>query len=339
MASVVSLPRDDITTQSLKWWFYGSGLFGQERIGRLSMKLAAKLASIPIEIDLLGNAQKAMPLCMKYFEGFLDPGQECDSRVEIRVIKRPKNRKSPWGKTERSVFEQLLPTQDVVNWLKESPEYTEDFPLNERAICSYCMGGLLLFDPDSARGRIYLFEQGSSCFQPLYRLLWMYFAQILGEKGGCFVHAAAIVRDGEGHLFMGDSGSGKSTLARHCNWGFVLSDDSPIIVRQNGNCLVFPSPYHQTGQGEGLDRDILQMSGTLMHIYFLIKGSQLALEDVSREEALLMILKRYIHFFPYLSQHAKRALFDLFFEVCYKIPSYNLYFKKNQDILSVINDK
>jgi hypothetical protein len=303
------------------------------------MKLTVKLASTAIEIDFFGNAEKAMPLCEKYFECFIHPGQERDSRVEIRVVKRPKNSLSPWEKVERPIFEQLLPTQDVVTWLREYPEYIEDFPFNEKTICSYCLGGLLLFNPDTAGGRIYLLKQGPSCFRPLYRLLWMYFAQVLGEKGGCFVHAAAIVRDGESHLFMGDSGSGKSNLAKHCTGCTVLSDDGPILARQNGECLVFPSPYHQTGPGEGLDRDVIQMSGTLKGIYFLIKDNQLLLEHVSREEALLLILKRYIHFFPYLSKHAKRVLFDLFFEVCYNIPSYNFYFKKDQDVLSVINDK
>jgi hypothetical protein len=297
------------------------------------MKLTVKLASIAIEIDFFGNAEQAMPLCNRYFEGFLHPDQEGDSRVEIRVLKRPKNRLSPWEKAERPVFEQLLHTQDVVSWLRKSPEYTEDPPISEKTICSYCLGGLLLFDPDTAGGRIYLLNQGASCFQPLYRLLWMYFAQVLGEKGGCFVHAAAIVRDGEGHLFMGDSGSGKSTLAKHCTECTVLSDDGPIIVGQNGECLVFPSPYHQMGPGEGLDKDAVRMSGTLKGIYFLIKDNQFLLEHVSREEALLMILKRYIHFFPYLSKHAKTGIFDLLFEVCYKIPSYNFYFKQDQDVL------
>jgi len=298
------------------------------------MKLTVKLASIAIEIDFFGNAEKAMPLCEKYFEGFLHPDQERGSRVEIRVLKRPKNRLSPWEKVERPIFEQLLPTQDVVTWLRESPEYPEDFLLNEKAICSYCLGGLLLFDPGTAGGRIYLLNQGASCFRPLYRLLWMYFAQVLGEKGGCFVHAAAIVRDGEGHLFIGDSGSGKSTLARNCTGCTVLSDDGPILVRENGECLVFPSPYHQMGPGEDPDKDIIQINGMLKGIYFLIKDNQLLLEDVSREEALLMILNRFIHFFPYLSKQAKTGIFDLFFEVCYKIPSYNLYFKKDQDVFS-----
>jgi hypothetical protein len=303
------------------------------------MKLTVKLASIAIEIEFFGNAEKALPLCTKYFEGFLHPGHAPDARVEIRVLKRPKNRLSPWEKAERPVFEQLLPTREVVTWLRESPECTEDLPLNEKAICSCCLGGLLLFDPDTAGGRVYLLNQGPSCFRPLYRLLWMYFAQVLGEKGGCFVHAAAIVREGEGHLFMGDSGSGKSTLARHCTGCTVLSDDGPILFRENGECLVFPSPYHQMSQGEGPERDIVQIHGTLKGIYFLIKDNQSLLERVSGERTLLMILNRYIHFFPYLSKQAKKAIFDIFFEVCYKIHSYNFYFKQDQDILSVIDNK
>jgi len=146
----------------------------------------------------------------------------------------------------------------------------------------------------------------------------MYFAQALGKRAGCFIHAAALIRHGEGHLFMGDSSSSKTTLAKHCTGCHVLSDDAPIITGKNGALLVYPSPYHQMNQVDGLEKDAIRMNARVRGIYFLIKDNQSLLEEVPKGEAVLMILKRYIHFFPYLSTQAKKGLFDLFFEACYK---------------------
>ena len=298
-----------------------------------------KLADTKVNIAFLSQAERAIHLCNQYFHGFLSPDQEKDAEAEVSILQKPNSMFPLRGKAGYRVFEQLLPAQDVVAWLKKSSEYTENFPISEKTICSYCLGGLLLFDPDTAKGGIYLLNQGRSCFQPLYRLLWMYFAQALGERAGCFVHAAALARDREGHLFMGNSGSGKTTLAKHCTGCHVLSDDAPIITKKNGELFVYPSPYHQMGLEESLDKDVIQMSAKIKGIYFLIKDTQFFLENVSSGEALLMILKHYIHFFPYLSTQAKMALFDLFFEACYEIPRYHLHFRRDQDVWSMINNK
>ena len=303
------------------------------------MKLTVNLAKMETTISFLGQARKAIPLCNSYFRGFLSEEQRADTEVVVSVLEKPIGGFPFQEKAANPVFEQLLPTEDVAGWLRGSPEHRDDFPISEKTISSLCLGGLLLFNPDTAAGRIYLLEAGSRRFRPLYRLLWMYFAQTLGERRECFVHAAALVRNGEGHLFMGDSGSGKSTLAKHCSGCHVLSDDGPIITRQNGECLIYPSPYHQMDPVDGLEKDVTEMIARVKGIYFLIKDTQFFLEDVSRGEALLMILKRYIHFFPYLSTQAKKALFDLFSEACYKIPIYNLRFRRDQDVGSVINNK
>lgn len=302
------------------------------------MNIMLNLAGINVSITFPDQAEKAIPLCNQYFKGFLCQDSKKNARVEVSILKAPKGGLPFLKNSGNSVFERLLSTQDVAAWLREAPGYTEDFPISEKTISSYCLGGLLLFNPGTTAGRMYLLKPGPGCFQPLYRLLWMYFAQALGERAGCFVHATALVRDGEGHLFLGDSGSGKTTLAKHCTGCHVLSDDAPIITMKNGECLIYPSPYQQMSPEEGLDKDVIQMRAKLKGIYFLIKDNQFFLEDVSRGEALLMIINRYIHFFPYLSKQAKKALFDLLFEVCYEIQSYKLRFRQDQDVWSMIKN-
>jgi len=303
------------------------------------MELTVKLAETNVTISLLGQAKKAIPLCNLYFRHFLHPDQKGDAEVVVSVLKKSNAGFPLREKAGSSIFEQLLPTEDVAAWLKKSPGYTEDFPISEKTISAFCLGGLLLFSPDTAAGRIYLLEEGPGCFKPLYRLLWMYFAQVLGERGGCFLHSAAVVKDEEGYLFMGDSGAGKSTFVKLCPEYEVLSDDGPIISRRDGEYRVYPSPYHQMDFERGLDKEVIQMSARVKGLYFLIKDDRVSLERISKKEAFSMILKRYIHFFPYLSAQAKSALFDHFFEVCYELPTYYLHFRRDQDVWKAIIGK
>lgn len=62
------------------------------------------------------------------------------------------------------------------------------------------------------------------------------------------MHAAVVVKDGQGFLFLGRSGTGKSTHARQ--WlktfedAWLLNDDNPILrVMDSGEVRVFGSPW------------------------------------------------------------------------------------------------
>lgn len=62
------------------------------------------------------------------------------------------------------------------------------------------------------------------------------------------MHAAVVVKDGHGFLFLGKSGTGKSTHARQWLSAFadawLLNDDNPILrVMDNGEVRVFGSPW------------------------------------------------------------------------------------------------
>jgi len=300
------------------------------------MQLTLNLAKMKVTITFFGQAKKVMPWCSQFFRGFLGPVQTGDAEVVVSILNKPNDRFPFQEKAGSLIVEQLLPTRDVVAWLREVPGYTEDFPIGQKTISSFCQDGLLLFNPGTAAGRMYLLRQGHGYFQPLYRLLWIYLAQVLGEKRGCFVHGAALVKDEDGYLFMGDSGAGKSTVVKLCPECRVFSDDGPIFFSQNGEYRVYPSPYHQMDLGKGLDKEVIQMSAGVKGLYFLIKDDRVFLEKVTKKEAFSMILKRYIHFFPYLSAQAKSALFDLFFEACYKLPMYYLHFGLDEDIRKVI---
>jgi hypothetical protein len=289
-------------------------------------------------MSFLGQAKRAVPLCRVYFRGFLRPAEITDAEIKVSILKNTNGLSPTVGRGGDSSFEQQLVSREVFAWLSGSPDFQEDFPENETTIASSCLDGLLLFDPDTAAGRIYLLNEGRECFRPLHRLLWMYLAQVLGEREACFMHSAALVKDGKGYLFLGDSGAGKSSLSNISDGAVVLSDDSPIFSRRNGDYQVFSSPFHQMAHSEGLNKEAMGRSARVEGLYFLFKDERLYLDEVSRKEAISVILKRHILFFPYLSGRAKSILFDLILELCHRLPIHNLHFCLDQDVWGLISE-
>ncbi len=300
------------------------------------MKLVLHIADVAVKLTFLGQAKRAVPLCRKYFHGFLQPSEMVDAEVKVSILKNTNDFSPMFGKGGDLNFEQQLISGEVFAWLSGFPDFQEDIPENEATIASSFMDGLLLFDPGATAGHIYLLNEGPECFRPLHRLLWMYMAQVLGEKEACFMHGAALVKDKKGFLFLGDSGAGKSSLARVTEGAIVFSDDSPILTRRNGGYQVFSSPYHQMDPSKGLDEEAIGRSASLGGLYFLFKDERLYLDGVSRKEAVSRIIKRYILFFSYLSGQAKSILFDLILELCHRLTIHNLHFRLDQDVWELI---
>jgi hypothetical protein len=300
------------------------------------MKLGIYIADITVGMTFLGQAERAVPLCREYFRGFLRPAEITNAEIKVSVLKNNNGCSFTGGREEDSSFEQQLVSTEVFAWLSRLPDYEVDFPESENTMASSCLDALLLFDPCTAAGRIYLLNEGPECFRPLHRLLWMYLAQVLGERTACFMHSAALVKNRKGYLFLGDSGAGKSSLSKMSDGAVVLSDDSPILTKRNGDYQVFSSPFHQMDPSKGLSSEPMGRSARVEGLYFLFKDERLYLDDVSRKEAVSMILKRHILFFPYLSGRAKSALFDLILELCHRIPIHNLHFCLGQDVWGLI---
>ena len=299
------------------------------------MEMTLDLAGTTLRITFIRQAEKAAPLFHKFFGEFLSRDRTMDAEIRVSVMDIPKGNPFPFGiATGEAVMEKLVPIQDAAVFLEQVPEHLGNFPINKTTVTSFCINGLLLFDPGSKSGRVYLLNVGPEVFKPLFRLFWMYFAQVLGEEGGCFLHGAALAREEAGYVFMGDSGAGKSTLAGICRNCAVLSDDSPVFRKQGGEYLAFSSPFHQLGP---LNRPGLVTTGArLKGLYFLVKDRKIFLEEVSKKEAFSMIITRHIHFFPYVSARAREALFDLLFDACNNLNLYNLHFRRDQDVLPFV---
>jgi hypothetical protein len=303
------------------------------------MKMMVSLAGTHITIDVADRQDRVRTFCTYFFNGFFR--DDLDGTVSVRLSVLPLNgRDFPESSAVRGYpLERLVSAGEAGAWLAGLPGYTEAFPLRETTICSLSREGLLLYDPETSEGHICIFTPSQEAIHTIHRLLWIYFAQVIGERGGCFLHAAALVRDRQGTIFLGDSGAGKSTIARGCTEWTAISDDGPIFFKRDGEYTVFPSPYQQIDLARGLGEKTVRMHARAMGLYFLVKDRSPYFEPISKKDAFSAILNRHIHFFPFLSAPAKAALFDLFFRACDKIPIYNLHFTRDVGALEEIMDK
>ena len=296
------------------------------------MKLTVGLADTIVGINLLGQAERAMPLCREIFKEFLYPKRDAEPELKVIILNNQNKTPPIVQQTGRKrVTEERLLTNDVMVWLDKIHWNSNDFRISESFIASYCLGGLLLFDPETSNGCVIL-QNEPGCFRPIYRLCWMYLAQVLGERKACFIHSAALVKEGKGYLFIGESGAGKSTLAGLCDGSIVFSDDRPVFCERNGIYHVYPSPYRQTSLLKGQGGNVSGLCATAAGFYFIFKDDQTYLRNISSIEAIPDITNRHILFFKHLSIRARSNLFELLFEACHKIPMYKLYFCLDQDI-------
>ena len=263
------------------------------------------LAETLVSLQFGPGTDAARPFCEAYLRQFLcaDTTEGPELRI-LAATSRPEGERREPG-PGREFIEKRVEADQIPPWIREPLETDEAFRLGEKTVCASSLDGFLFFDPDSMWGRIVLAGTEQSALRPLHRLLWIYFAQVQAEKGGCFLHAAALARHGKASLFLGPSGAGKSTLARNSRGCRVLSDDGPIVCRPEDRFSVFASPYHQFGLSNGLDPVVVPCPCEPGGLYFLRRKGNEAVTGISRRVAVARIVEEFVHFMVFSPQEAR----------------------------------
>ena len=295
--------------------------------------LVLDIAEVRIGVRLCGEAEKGAALCRHYFRGFESGKDAVDAELLVVTPERPEDAGEPVKGSPPLTAERRLPIEEAVEWIGERALNDPAFPLSEGTVAACGLGGVLLFDGESGgAGRMFLLSPGRRRFQPLYRLLWMYAAQDLGERGIGLVHGAALAHEGRGFLFLGDSGAGKSTLARNAPGFDVLSDDSPALFRGREAFRIAATPFCQAHMEEGFSPGAHAIAADLEGLYFLERDGTGLIDPVPPVDALSRILQRSVHFFAFLSPRARAGLFDLIHDLCRRVPVFSARFSGEQEM-------
>lgn len=77
--------------------------------------------------------------------------------------------------------------------------------------------------------------------------LWFGFVLVCAENNRTLIHSSTIVHHQEAVLFLGESGTGKSTHTRlwlkHIEDSHLLNDDCPVLAFEDGQMMVYGSPW------------------------------------------------------------------------------------------------
>jgi hypothetical protein len=145
------------------------------------------------------------------------------------------------------------------------------------------------WSPETGLGRVYLSHPLGSVAECPLRLLHMLTAV---SSGGCLMHAASAMRNGNAFVFPGVSGAGKTTLCTLMPPDVgLLTDEISYIRRVDGGYRAFGTPFHGCLGVPGE-----RASAPLKAIYLLAQGPENKLEDLPRKRAAAGLLRATLFF-------------------------------------------
>ncbi|MGN0452080.1 MAG: hypothetical protein ACI4FN_08240 [Acutalibacteraceae bacterium] len=137
-------------------------------------------------------------------------------------------------------------------------------------------GGLYaLPDNCTAEDREYIYSSAAFCREII-------------PHGRFFLHASAVVLDGEAYLFSAPSGMGKSTHTalwlRQFKGSYILNDDKPVIFPENEGVTVWGTPF------AGKTDLQVNLGVPLRAVCFLKQGNENSITRIDSERAIALTL-------------------------------------------------
>ena len=137
-------------------------------------------------------------------------------------------------------------------------------------------GGLYaLPDNCTAEDREYIYSSAAFC-------------QEIIPHGRFFLHASAVVLDGEAYLFSAPSGMGKSTHTalwlKRFQGSYILNDDKPVIFPENERVTVWGTPF------AGKTDLQVNLGVPLRAVCFLKQGNENSITRIDSERAIALTL-------------------------------------------------
>jgi hypothetical protein len=159
--------------------------------------------------------------------------------------------------------------------LEHSQEYLLDVP----GICGRI---------DGAKWHALLILQRGDLITETEYFLRLACAVFAYRNGGLLMHAAALLRRGWAHVFVGPSGSGKSTVVALSRGDIALNDDLVLLREGSAGWAAYGTPFWNLSAAE---RGGQTASGPIAAFYKLIKDDRPpALSDLSRGAAVAALM-------------------------------------------------
>jgi hypothetical protein len=157
-------------------------------------------------------------------------------------------------------------------------------------------------------------------------------ARLLADRQGCYLHAAGMILDGQGLLFVGHSEAGKSTMVTMLQYdGEILCDDR-MIVRH------WPEGFRIHGTWSHGDVPVVSPnSAPLRAILLLEQAPRNQLIPISDHREIVRILPFFV-VKPLVTVDWWEKTLDLVGRLAREVPFYRLQFDKSGGVRQVLKE-
>jgi hypothetical protein len=155
-------------------------------------------------------------------------------------------------------------------------------------------------------------------------------ARVLADRQACYLHAAGMIVDGKGLLFVGHSDAGKSTMLKLLRGqGEILCDDRIIVRRWPEGLYIHGTWSH------GELPDVSPAGAPLRAIMFLEKADTNELIPVTdRRERLGRVLSHVVK--PLVTAEWWEKTLDLAGAIAAEVPAYRLRFDQSGQVADLL---
>ncbi len=197
---------------------------------------------------------------------------------------------------------------------------------------------LAVFNHNHTRGRIYNkseddYRRGNLHSLTTFTSDQILLARVLADRQGCILHAAGVILDGSGVLFVGHSDAGKSTITamlKDNDTAEIQCDDRMIVRRQ-------PDGWRSYGTwSHGELPDVSSASAPLKALMFLEKDTEnriVRIED--RREIISRVLACLIK--PLMTEEWWEKVLKVVGGIVRDVPCYRLHFDKSGKVVDLLH--
>jgi hypothetical protein len=166
-----------------------------------------------------------------------------------------------------------------------------------------------------------------------YPLAELLMVNLLCRGRGMIVHAAAVADGEQGLLFAGTSGAGKSTISRL--WQSLslpgvelLSDDRVILRQQEGQIMMYGTPWHGDAQV------VSPFSVPLKRVFILRQALTNRASRLTPVQAASSLLVR--AFPPFWDVQGMQYTLEFVADICQSLPCYELEFLPDASMVDTV---
>lgn len=181
--------------------------------------------------------------------------------------------------------------------------------------CDYHM----ISSRDYSSAEIHVYDE----FALKHALINLYSSWLIHGERGLLIHSSCVVQDGKAWMFAGQSGAGKSTVAELSRPRPILSDEATFLyIEENGRVTVFDSPFRSEMENP-CELEEAELSG----IHYIIQSPEVERVSITPLDGFALMLDKV--FYWRHDPEETRNMIALCKKVAQQVPSYQLYFQKN----------